>query len=213
MNVRLPILAVMVAVSMPATSQDAFKVTQPAKASFKCEVTQEDYAVFSALMDGLGSPEDPEEAWGNKDFVVVAQTTTVRSEDTDHGEWGFRSKSNAAPAAETVASLTEKAKLSCPLEVKFPTSHEYEFVSKTEIDSFFANRKKGHDGWEMFYKKYPQAAGFWSFSLPGYNHDGTEALLSVSHSCGWLCGTGHLYLLRKENGKWIVRNRLMLWIS
>lgn len=213
MNIRLAILVVLVAVCLPAKSQEAAKVTQPDRVSSTCEITQEDNAVFSALMDGLGSPEDPEEAWANKEIVVVSETNIVRSENTDRGGWGFRSKSNAAPADETVESLKERAKTSCPLELKFPTSHPYEFISKAEIDSFFGSRKKGHDGWEMFYKKHPQAAGFWSFSLPGYNQDGTEALLSVSHSCGWLCGTGHLYLLRKESDKWIVTNRLMLWIS
>jgi hypothetical protein len=71
-------------------------------------------------------------------------------------------------------------------------------------------------GWEGFYKKYPKSAGFWQFSRPGYNFTRDEALLYVGHSCGGLCGTGHLDLLsqqNEQNGQWTVKNRMMLWIS
>jgi hypothetical protein len=66
---------------------------------------------------------------------------------------------------------------------------------------------------QQFYKQYPEADLYWIFSRPGYNSSRTEALLDVTHWCGELCGTGHLYFLAKQNGKWKVQNRLMLWIS
>jgi hypothetical protein len=84
-------------------------------------------------------------------------------------------------------------------------------VSSDEIDKFFKDRSSG--GWKAFYAKHPNAAGLWSLSRPGYNSSGDESLVYVSHSCGQLCGTGHLYLLTKENGQWQVKNRVMLWIS
>jgi hypothetical protein len=56
-----------------------------------------------------------------------------------------------------------------------------------------------HGGsWDAFYKTYPKAAGFWNISRPGYNSTHDEAMLYVGHQCGSLCGTGHLYFLKKK---------------
>ncbi len=82
-----------------------------------------------------------------------------------------------------------------------------------EKSGYFKRDRKHGDGWQEFYKNHPKAAGFWTFSRPGYNPARDEALLYVTHNCGWLCGTGHLYLLAKEDGRWKVKNRLFLWIS
>ena len=96
------------------------------------------------------------------------------------------------------------------MKAEFGDGLSHNLVAQEEIDKFF---KKGHKGWDRFYKLHPKAAGFWSFSRPGYDVAHDEAVLYVSHSCGWLCGTGHLYFLVKQNGQWSVRNRTMLWIS
>lgn len=176
-----------------------------------CELTAEDYAVFGGLLAGIGRPEDPEEAWHGKEFLI--EDTTAMPEDTDAGraKWGFRSKSKAAPAKDTAADLKTKVHDHCPVSSGFGDPNYYKIVSSHEIDEFFKQGVGG--GWTSFYKKYPNAAGFWQFSRPGYDSAHDEAVLYVSHSCGGLCGTGHLYLLAKENGQWVVKNRVMLWIS
>jgi hypothetical protein len=38
----------------------------PQKVKLHCELTQDDYAVYSALITALGRPEDPEEAWAGE---------------------------------------------------------------------------------------------------------------------------------------------------
>lgn len=176
----------------------------------KCELSGTDYAVLTAVMSGLGGPEDPEEAWANKKFVIEDSTATYKAEHDETGMWGFRSNSKEAPDKETTIEMRSRAAISCPLEAKFGDPKSYQIVTRAEIDALF---KKGHDGWEKFYKKYPNAGGFWEFSRPGFNKDSTEAVLYVGHHCGWLCGTGHLYLVRKDGDKWKVVNRVMLWIS
>ena len=126
--------------------------------------------------------------------------------------WGFRSNSNAAPSAETRADFESKSKDACALKANWGDTRLYKPLASKEIESYF-DRRKGHDGWKEFYQRHPQSAGFWKFSRPGYDNAKAEAVLYVTHSCGWLCGTGHLYLLTKENGQWRVKNRLFLWIS
>lgn len=179
-----------------------------------CALSDDDYAVFTAVLEGLGRPEDPEEAWNGKEILVVDVT---RSGDIDKGQWngwGFRSNSKAAPSAETRSDFESKAKDECTLKEKWGDPQSYQPLSRKEVDSYFDRKRgRGRDGWKDFYDKHPHAAGFWTFSRPGYDSAKHEALLYVTHSCGWLCGTGHLYLLTRKNGRWKVENRLFLWIS
>jgi hypothetical protein len=83
-----------------------------------------------------------------------------------------------------------------------------ESLTGGELDKVFKS-----SNWQDFYKEYPESGGYWIFSRPGYNSALNEALLSVSHWCGELCGTGYVYFLTKQNGEWKVQNRLMLWLA
>jgi hypothetical protein len=183
------------------------KNQQPIK---KCELSEVDYAVYSALLGGLGGPEHPEESWKGKEILINSITSAPSDTKFGWGGWGFRSASKAAPSNETMTDFENKKGDLCTLESKFGDSTTYRIVSGEEIEEYF---KKTGDGWKGFYQKYPNSAGYWGFSHPGYNVAGNEAVLYVSHSCGWLCGTGHLYFLVKQDDKWVVKNRLMLWIS
>lgn len=184
-----------------------------AQKSAECELSQEDYSVFTAVLQGLGGPEDPEEAWRGKDLIVVDLTGSQPLEKDQWNNWGFRSKSKAAPSAETRSDYEAKSKDSCKLKLGWGDAQMYKPLRSEEMSCYFNRKCTKGDGWQAFYKQYPNAAGFWTFSRPGYNAAHDEALLYVAHSCGWLCGTGHLYLLSRENGQWKVKNRLFLWIS
>jgi hypothetical protein len=182
----------------------------PQKAEPRCELTQNDYSIYAALTKALGAPEDPEEAWQGKKILITTVTATPTLTRSRWGTWGFRSNSKAAPAKDTVADFEEKARSSCTVEPHFGDPQSYEMITAEELDKTF---KKDGRGWEEFYKRHPKAAGFWEFSRPGYNATRDEAVLYVGHSCGDLCGTGHLYFLAKQDNQWAVKNRLMLWIS
>lgn len=179
-------------------------------AKSRCGLTQGDYSVYSALIAALGKPEDPEEAWQGKEMLIVTATATPTLVRSQWGDWGFRSNSKAAPARDTVADFEVKARTSCPVEDHFGDPQSYRLITDEEIKEIFAKNARG---WEEFYKRHPKAAGFWGFSRPGYNATRDEAVLYVSHSCGGLCGTGHLYFLARQNEQWAVKNRLLLWIS
>lgn len=173
-----------------------------------CELTGDDYAVYAALIAGLGHPEDPEEAWQGKQILVVDHTAGPGDTKSHWGTWGFRSKSKAAPSHDTLVNFERKGRSSCVLKPEFSDAAPYKLITQQELADAF---KEG--GWENFYRRYPEAGGVWTLSRPGYNSARSEAVLSVSHGCGLLCGTGHLYFLAKQNNEWVVVNRLMLWIS
>lgn len=50
-------------------------------------------------------------------------------------------------------------------------------------------------------------------SNPIYNETRTKLILNIDAHCGSLCGTGYIYILTKENGKWIPQKGVMSWIS
>jgi hypothetical protein len=203
----------LLAFSLSTQTQPAPAANQPQlnqKPEPRCELTQDDYSVYSALINALGKPEDPEEAWQNKEILITTVTATPTYVKSLWGSWGFRSSSKAAPASDTVADFEVKARSSCPMEPRFTGPQPYAMITPEELDKTF---KKKARGWEEFYKKHPRAAGYWEFSRPGYNAARDEAVLYVGHSCGDLCGTGHFYFLSKQNDQWTVRNRLIIWIS
>jgi hypothetical protein len=178
------------------------------KARPSCQLTQADYAVYRALVDALAVPEYPENALQLKQILIADTTAAPRDVRSHFGTWGYHSKFNAAPRKDTVVDFERKAQSSCRLNSDFGDGKSHKVIAQAEMDKAF----KG-GGWGAFYKRYPQSGGYWIFSRPGYNAEGNEAVLAVSHWCGELCGTGHLYLLTKQNGQWTVQNRLMLWIS
>ena len=180
----------------------------PSRPASRCELSDDDYAVYAALINGLGKPEDPEEAWQGKQLLISDVTSGPRDTHSHFGTWGYRSNSKAAPRHGTVVDFEKKARNSCNLKSQFADGRPYKIIAREELDKIF---KEG--SWEDFYKKYPEAGGVWAFSRPGYNSQRNEAVLYVSHACGMLCGTGHLFYLVRQNNQWKVQNRLMLWIS
>jgi hypothetical protein len=198
-----------------STEQDRKETSHPKQDGPKvCELTDEDYSVFTSVLQDLGKPEDPEEEWRGKEILVLDVTEQGQVEPGQWKGWGFRSNSKAAPSSETRRDFEARGRGHCQLKENWGDPSLYSSFENKEYQELFDEKNsKPHDGWKDFYAKHPKAGGIWSFSRPGYNNRKDEAVLYVTHSCGWLCGTGHLYLLTKENDQWKVKNRLFLWIS
>jgi hypothetical protein len=98
-----------------------------------------------------------------------------------------------------------------PLSKSITTGLPKFSISDAEEEALFKSKK--HDGWESFYAKYPDAGGIMAFSRVGFNEKRDRAFLYSTISCGWLCGTGHYHLLKRESGKWVLFKSYMAWIS
>jgi len=202
-------LALLALLAFPFSSAFGHAQNSPlAQSHGACELTTEDYAVYSAVFDNLGKPEDPEEEWRNKSDLIVSDRT-VNNQTGGDGIWGFRSNSKQAPLPQTVTNYRSRAMSICVVRPLFGAKLSPHLISAEEISKFF----KHGDGWRKFYESYPKSSGYWDISPVGYSDDGLEALVYLGHHCGYLCGTGHLVLLKKEDDAWVVKNRTMLWIS
>ena len=52
-----------------------------------------------------------------------------------------------------------------------------------------------------------------TLSRIGYGDSNTQAIVSMGELFAPLAGSGTLFYLKKENGTWIIKSKIMLWIS
>lgn len=69
------------------------------------------------------------------------------------------------------------------------------------------------DFWKTFHDRHPGSAGYVQATRAVVSRDGGQALIYAEHSCGVLCGTGDLHLLRFHDGQWRIETSYMLWVS
>jgi len=180
----------------------------PAQTKNPCEISAQDYAVYSAILSNNGMSENTEKERHNKPGLIVLDTTANRK-DNAFVEWRFRPNSGQTPLTETAKNFEVRVSNTCHLQPLFAADIAPRLVPEKVIRDLF---KQG-DGWKKFYELYPKSLGYTDFSTVGYSDNGLEALVYVSHHCGSLCGAGHLFPLASEGGIWVVRNHTTLWIS
>ncbi len=95
------------------------------------------------------------------------------------------------------------------LENKFSIPQTVILISRGELNKIFQNET----GWDAFYERYPNSSGIISISRVGFNSNKTQAILGFGYQAGWVWGKGYRIFLTKEEGKWIVKEQDMLWIS
>lgn len=152
-----------------------------------------------------------------KQLILRDQTT---SEYAGHGSkenWdSVKERFRGKLAEDTIADYDAKLKSPTALKRSFDLDLKYSFLSKKESDAIFdsgGNFDHTRDNWTKFYEKYPDSGGFIMLSNVGFSKTGDQALVYVVHWCGDLCGTGHYVLLSKDEDKWKVDEKAMIWIS
>jgi hypothetical protein len=169
-----------------------------------CHVTVDDRAVYAAVLRDA-------ETWKQ----------TINSESVDPYTTASRNKGDS----ENSPGLQQAAAQALLGEASAETRRD--FFSKTTKSCFIGALRQrdllrvpdsnGADGGASI-KKHPVAKPiFWSgiirFSRVGFNSGRDEALVSVDSTCGSLCGSGDLFLLRRIAGKWTIVGRANLWVS
>src|SRR5262249_17881734 len=75
-----------------------------------CQITDEDYAVYSAVLNKLA--EDPVgELGGNREIILV--DSTVSRENANGHRWGLKSESKQAPASDTIRNFNTRTAAGC----------------------------------------------------------------------------------------------------
>lgn len=156
----------------------------------------EEYAVYSAIL--------ADNRYNSEKMVVSKYTIKGFLADTTN-----LTRQIAGLSQEIIYDYQANNVDSHKLENNFTVSNNVIFISEKQTKQIFRNG----EGWNNFYKKYPQSSGLISFSNIGFNRERTQALVYVGINCGWLCGDGSFKFLQKINGKWIIKDNVELWVS
>jgi len=99
------------------------------------------------------------------------------------------------------------------LEDKFSVaSKKVTLVSGEEIQYIFG-KPEINQGWEEFYRRYPDSNGTISFSRIGYSKDKTRAMVELGNMYASLGGEGRMIFLKFENNQWKITEAIPTWVS
>lgn len=164
--------------------------------------TDEDYAVFSALLNHLYPKQKGE-------TVVLIDRTMIHPSLSGSPPNQRRSFFENVPD-EARDALYERNRYHAKIDVdKIKTSSRILVLTNDEYDALFRSR----DGWEEFRRRYPMSQGIVSLSLSGIDQENRHAVIYAGVTCGPACGGGSVFLLSRENGEWKVAKMVTIWES
>jgi hypothetical protein len=171
------------------------------------EVTTEEYAVYSAVIQGMFIKEKV------KTIVISKQTTfydykSIWQKPEDYIR--VMLEQLRPITLDTVEDLERKNKEQSELGFRLNLTARYVLLDRqapTNTPEAYAER------WRSFYDKYLDSPGIISLSRVGFNANRDQGIVYVANTCGGLCGKGYYMLLTKSSKGWKIERDLMLWVS
>jgi hypothetical protein len=195
---------------LPALSQSKKKAAPAPPPKPSVALDDEEYAVYSALLQSLY-------ASGAKVLVIDNFVSgCVPVGNNAEGERAWQQSLDKLPSklpklsAKTIADFKSKARTCRNLEAKLTLPAKYILLSQAERRAIFS-KADVNKSWQSFNQKYPGANGYINVSNIGFNEDRTQALVDTFRKCGDKCGGERMVLLTKANGKWSVTATHKIW--
>jgi hypothetical protein len=171
-------------------------------------VTGEEYEVYSSLF------AMPRIVNGKRAQQLVMGTDTAKPtinevrdaanchEDVRPGEPRIRRGPSlfADDVRPLVDDLLIKSRQIYSWNRRFSLRRSYTLLSASKFRAFFRERYNG--GWDVFYRKFPDAEGFKTLSRVGFNRDKTKALVYVVSAYTTIDTFTTFVLLQKTRGEW-----------
>ncbi|SRR6266496_2562550 len=186
------------------------------------EVTQLEYAVFSAyITDAFTGSRGEDRVGSHVSNIVIINMTRKSDMDDSHMEddndkplsWKKVSKylRKEAPTLQqaTIEKLREVGTQSMPFRSSFQLPIPYQLVDAKEIDEIFKNG----GWWTDYYKQYPGTQGILVLSRIGFSADGKQALFYATNSCGGKCGTETYVVMQRSDTGWKLVKEILIGVS
>jgi hypothetical protein len=122
---------------------------------------------------------------------------------------GWRDTGTIRP--DTIQDFVEKSCTVGRLSTTFHTDLPRTFVDRDSIGFDVIPNQKNTP--KDFRQTFPGASGIISLSRVGFDSALHEAIVSSAFVCGMLYGEGRRYIVRKTQGKWVVVQTSVLWVS
>jgi len=161
-----------------------------------------DCAVIGAALDRLYADAD-------RRYLLIRDLTSAESL-SDHGTTTSFLRDSLGVDLTTIDNFTVENSSPSPVCTTLPTRVPAWILHRSAgaHAAIHVRRPVNRPSPEF---EYP---GVITVSRAGLSADGRQALLTVTNSCGGLCGTGWVVVLQREaEGRWRVRRAEMLWIS
>jgi hypothetical protein len=179
------------------------------------EVSQSEYEIFSAFIarSFVGKAGNERVAFPVSQIIIVDRTDYDPSEIEEEMSWKetrkFLRKQVPSLQLATTDNFREANLSQAALQQRFGLPLPYQLVVGSTLDSII------HDiaDWPQYYKQYPGAQGFLTFSRVGFSPDGEQAMFYVTNHCGGKCATGSFVVARKRDAKWAVVKEVIFWVS
>jgi hypothetical protein len=159
-----------------------------------------DYTIFNLIF----SEYYPEYKYVN----LIQRTDSIGSSNIDYIKWTLADQ-NIEYDSLMLTDYLEKNNSSYYLSGSLMIN-PVQLISPLELNCLFNYQDYF---WEKYYQKYPESNGYFSFSRPGFNPEGNEAIIEYGWYAGNLAAEGYLVILEKTGSSWKIVHHLITWIS
>jgi hypothetical protein len=162
--------------------------------------TTEEYEIYSLVINE-----------SNAEKVVIKQKTTADTLQSYY--YSILKENNANIDSSVVINYYQMNGSSYYFDNNFNVSgKEIKLISTTEIQYIFSGQDI-NDGWDEFFKEYPNSEGIVEFTRIGFNQNHNQALLEIGRQDASLGGSGKIIFLQKVKNTWIIKDSIATWIS
>jgi len=163
-----------------------------------------DYRIYSLILD---------ETFSSEKIVIVQETFDYIRVTYDSDYFDYFRENFTHFDTTLVGNLNEVNDTSYFFGEKFYSDDNQLIVISPEELSHIFDSRDANDNWKEFYRRYDHAVGYIRFSRIGFNDDKTQAMFEAGHYYDSVGGGGSIIYLVKQKGNWIIKDRVMTWIS
>ena len=162
------------------------------------EIEKEEQAVYAYFVSGIPAP-----------VLILEETSTNVGNDNPQETMDYVKSVLSGISNETIenylARNPERTKLSADMDLGV----EYKLLSAEELKKISSQPNWG----EVLSETYPGSFGYTIFSRVGFNNSLNQALIYVGSVGGPMMGSGSYFLMEKQNGEWLMKEQIEVWIS
>jgi hypothetical protein len=164
----------------------------------QADIEKEEQVVYSFFVSGGKGPA-----------LILENTATNISKDDAENITNYVETSLPSISNDTLKSFQERNTQPGQLSPDMQLGVDYVLLNQEQLSQITSQ-----SNWnEVLADKYPGSNGYMIFSRVGFNKSLTQAVLYVGEVAGPLMGAGYYYLLEKQNGEWVIKEQVMIWIS
>jgi len=162
------------------------------------EIEKEEQAVYSFFVGG-----------NTGTALILQNTSTNMADDNPQQTMDYIRSGLKGISDGTINSYLKRNAMPSQLRPDMQLGTQYVLLDEAELAEITRQPNWG----QVLNEKYPNSHGYTMFSRVGFNNSLDQAVIYVGQMAGPLMGSGYYYLMEKQNGDWVIKQQVMVWIS